>query len=608
MNESFTATPQEEAANTASTASGTTANTGSRTYSVTVPSDVTDVNIALFDADNVTTTGENTTFKSASPINTGNVAIETVNGAAVGSAGTTNTYQVNDVKPVNGLVTFTIDSTTAGVDAVPVVYSDTVNDDSNALEFTTTPTATATQEPREDFGVGGRKNWVAQEAALGTVAGDIRELNTRIDYYTVDTTGNDNVADVTVYYDSNDVFQYQGVGISMADFERIAGTDAIVSTSYNPSPEGVSTHNVTTAAVTAPTNAKATVSDLDADGTRDDATITWTASTSEGVVYDVRRSTVDTTCDNADTLVADNVSGTSTTVLNNPNDADTVFCVYAQDPNTGASSAAAPTAQTTLPGSADTAGPQSDEYTAVTTDSGFDNEGDTGDVWRIVFNEAVQVEAGDAIRVLDGTDATQAGTEEQYQIVCGTNATCATNASASTIGGTSYEAGRILTVTLTTVLAPVATVTGGNNRLDYPAFIINSAGITDSNGNSWDLAGSADRTLEVDEAAPVITAAAGDESANTLTVTYSEAVRCLDNADSRSQFVWDDATANVSPTAVTCNGTTTVVLTFAAGELLDADDTGALTYTQSAIATNRVQGLDGRDATSPDTEAATVAA
>lgn len=111
-----------------------------------------------------------------------------------------------------------------------------------------------------------------------------------------------------------------------------------------------------------------------------------------------------------------------------------------------------------------------------------------------------------------------------------------------------------------------------------------------------------------DTTPPDITSAAGVASANTLTVTYSEAVMC--GAGAASQFSYQDATvAAASPTTVVCDGTSSVVLTFAAGELVAADN-GIVTYTDdnaAALDVNDVQDASGNQAVTPESNATTIA-
>lgn len=265
------------------------------------------------------------------------------------------------------------------------------------------------------------------------------------------------------------------------------------------------------------------------------------------------------------------------------------------DGDTGAFTADAGNEASTNPG-ADTTGPVVD-YSALVQDGSFPGDVNTGDQLRFIFDEAITVQNGDAIRLLEGADGTQAGTEERYTLTNGGNTTFALNTAPVVIGGQSYPANTILTVTAGAI-TPDATVTGGDNTLSVPAYVLNQSGLTDTAGNQWDVAGS-DRAVNADAAAPDMTAAVADEATETVTVTYSAPVDCANTAAVRAQYSYTDATT-VTPTAIDCNGTT-VTLTFAAL----ANATGSLTYTESATDLNvRVRGLNGLEAASPETQAA----
>ncbi len=127
------------------TASGTaTDNTGRRAYSVTLSSDVTDVNIALVPAGNVSVDADG--IVSFADVNSDNVAdvladgtgvsIEFVNGSLnVTAAGSAGDAQVKDVaKQADGSVTFTVDSVETD-EIIPVVYNDTTSDATNGLDL-----------------------------------------------------------------------------------------------------------------------------------------------------------------------------------------------------------------------------------------------------------------------------------------------------------------------------------------------------------------------------------------------------------------------------------------------------------------------------------------
>lgn len=84
-------------------------------------------------------------------------------------------------------------------------------------------------------------------------------------------------ATATYYWDNNDTFQYQGVGITQAQFESMISAGDVLAVSCNPDAAGVSVFSVTTDA--APTAARApTAGVVNADGdlTANDVRVTYT--------------------------------------------------------------------------------------------------------------------------------------------------------------------------------------------------------------------------------------------------------------------------------------------------------------------------------------------
>jgi putative cell wall-binding protein len=579
--------------------------TVTRQYSASVPSG-TVVSIRLFSATDITNTGGTYTFLDA---DSDNLADQTANAGritVVNGVAQTAAQQIDDITS-GGTVTFTIGvnaSTAANV--IPVVWADptAANGGNNRLNLTVPTTGNANPKtPSETFGVGGRTNFVPGEATLATHTATVTGVDLATDFFTA-SGGTPNPA--TYYYDSNDIFQRSGAGITMAQFEGILSVGDVITAAYNPDASGVSTFNMTTdSGPAAPTGVSGTVGNFDGGTTNNDVRVTYTKSTTEGATQTIRRVTIDGTgaddCTETGTTVATgHTSGTFTD--NNPANGTYNYCVKAVQGSGSVTSSSADvaTGNQVVPGAADTAAPTT-FYVATTTDSGFANEGDSGDVMRFIFNEPVDVQTGDKIRLLDGSNATVDAGEEQFDITNGTGSTWSLNTTGVSIGGTSYAAGRVLTISLTANPTPIATVTGGNNRLDWPATVFNQSGIQDLAGNNWDFT-TTDRLVNLDTVTPAINTATGSQGANQLTLTYNTLVACTNDAATRAQFVYKTA----NPTAITCNNTATVVLTFAGGVVLDADDASTLTYTQSATTSVRIQGLNGRDAQSPQTTGAVV--
>src|SRR3546814_14964041 len=81
----------------------------------------------------------------------------------------------------------------------------------------------------------------------------------------------------TYYWDSNDTFQYQGVGITQDQFESMISAADVMAVSYNPDPAGVSVFNITTYAAPPAVGApQVAVLNLDGGATANDARVTYT--------------------------------------------------------------------------------------------------------------------------------------------------------------------------------------------------------------------------------------------------------------------------------------------------------------------------------------------
>src|SRR3546814_19506777 len=99
----------------------------------------------------------------------------------------------------------------------------------------------------------------------------------------------------TYYWDSNDTFQYQGVGITQDQFESMISAADVMAVSYNPDPAGVSVFNITTepapTAVGAPT---VDVLNLDGGAPANDSRVTYNRPPTHpsGATYTPTRTTV----------------------------------------------------------------------------------------------------------------------------------------------------------------------------------------------------------------------------------------------------------------------------------------------------------------------------
>lgn len=136
--------------------------------------------------------------------------------------------------------------------------------------------------------------------------------------------------------------------------------------------------------------------------------------------------------------------------------------------------------------SADATKPLSQDI-RIKTSAGFAGLLDTLDVFTIAYNEVVATPAaGSKIRLTDA-DGTVA------DVICGTNATCVVSLASTTIGGTAYPTGQVITVTMTA--DPTIVTAGTAAGLAIPSTVVDSAGFTDTAGNIWDIANSPDKTL-----------------------------------------------------------------------------------------------------------------
>jgi hypothetical protein len=574
------------ATNQTFTVTGATAAQGfgaaaARTCSVTVPSG-TVVDLVLVPTEDITVSGNTVTFADPDsdelfePAATGGTIIA-VNGAPQSAD------QVNDVTS-GGTITVTIQGDTTD-DVTLLVFADPVSGDELLNLTNATPDNANPKTPTEQFGIGCRTFFTPPEATLGMhSSADSDVVNRDLDFF-VDTTANE-----TYFWDANDVFQFQGIGLTQVQFEGVLSSnpdDDDIDVTYNPDAAGVSTFNITNDDVGTPTGVTATVVNLDSGATINDLRVSFTPDFTNGpaTVFDI---VADTTADDditaADTVLANNVvctpapaTGQCTFTFNNVPNGTYNIIVRAENPPTTQTSGEALSADVTVPGTPDTAGPLAID-TVITTNAGLGGTLDTGDVFKVVFNEALGAPvAGDSIRATDNDGAT----DTIADFVNGTNATFALNAAAETVNGVSRPAGTVLTVTLTA--APTTVQAGLVAGLQIPATITDQSGTADAVGNLWSIA-AANQDLVIDQdaddaqnnsldAAPATFVAGGTDTVQTFTA--NEDIDCA-----------SVATADVTITAsienivsVTCDAATDVITVTLDNEL-DAGETVALEANQ----------------------------
>lgn len=461
-----------------------------RLYEVTGLQAGTSYTIQLFPAANVqgTTTRTFTEAGATDTADDGTVSadVTVVNGIAVGGGADDNFV----AQPVNGAFAFTIDGSAVET-VVPVVFRDADADGKVDLKADNTPVAT------EPFGVGGATRYVPAEAASGTGPFTVTAITAERDAF---TSGG-----LTYYMDANDLYRFNGSSITKAQFDSMLSVGDAGTVTYNSDPAGVSTFNMTTDDVDAPAAPTIAVVD-DGPGTNvDDARITYTrpATNSPGVTYSLQRATVDdgvdNTCGSIDDMAgtfanvpsATQAAGTGSGVFvfsdDNVANGCYTYRIRATSPvSLNTADSAAPAAKP-IPPAADTSAPIS-TFAQRTTNAGT-AAFDSGDVVKIVFNEAMSTPAGGwFLRLTDG-DGTVAD-------MTATNATAALNGAPEVVNAVARPAGTVLTITLsappTTYLAFAGTTAG----LQAPATVADRSGVVDVSGNAWSLLLSSDVTVE----------------------------------------------------------------------------------------------------------------
>jgi hypothetical protein len=263
-------------------------------------------------------------------------------------------------------------------------------------------------------------------------------------------------------------------------------------------------------------------------------------------------------------------TGQCTLTFNNAPNGTYDILVRAENPPTTQTSGTADSADVTVPGTPDTTGPLAVD-TVITTNAGLGGTLDTGDVFKVVFNEALGAPvAGDSIRATDNDGAT----DTIADFVNGTNATFALNAAAETVNGLSRPAGTVLTVTLTA--APTTVQAGLVAGLQIPATITDQSGTADAIGNLWSIA-AANQDLVIDQDADDISTNTLDATPATFvtggtdiapTFTANEAIDCASVA--AADFTITASIENI--VNVACDQATSVITVTLDNEL-DAGET-----------------------------------
>lgn len=563
------------------------------------------VDVALVNSSAITTTNGVISFADTDGVGGAgnNQADITESGARIVNVNGTNTASVqrlDDVVATIGTISVTFGGA-AGSDVTVVVFADPRTTDTvagnNQLDLN------AANQPTELFGAGCRTLFVPAAAAFGMSVQNVVTVDAASDLFVGGNQTADPTDDRTFRFDANDTFQLQGVGITQAQFEAILSAGDLVTVNFNPDAAGVSIFNITTdsgnAAPAAPTAAAV---NLDGEATINDVTVTFTvpAGTNPGTTFTLQQATaavgVNGVCGGGDDVVGTftTVPATSTTsangtrtftVMDQPNGCF-VFRVVSTNPASGVASPSDNSDSVAVPGTAASNPAPLAIDTVVTANAGLLGTFDTGDVFKIGFNEALAVPtAGDIIRATDG-DGTVA------DFVNGTNAAFTLNAAAETVNGASRPANTVLTVTLTA--SPTVVTAGGTVGLQIPATITDQSGTTDAAGASFSVTnGGQDLLIDQDAAdsttgvAPVtatnnMTSAVATGGTNNLTVTFGAPVQCASVATTDFTFTETDGTV-FTPTSVACTGTDDATLVFLFPGTAFTNETGNVVVTGSAV-------------------------
>lgn len=454
-----------------------------RAYTATLTAPAGCVDFAFVDA---ATYPINGTFADAAPNDakadlSGAATFASFNGAAYGGA-----YVDCYFMPTGGTVSFTVSSFVPDAFVRPVAFRDT--NGNNALDLD------GADQPLEMVGVGGSVAFVPAEGNVGSQT---------VVVGTVDTVGNtftNSFGTASFRYDTSDVFQYGGLGISIAQFEQVLSSGDTVFVNYIPNSIGTSTFNVTNDVGRAAPSVIASVGTFDGGSTQNDigVQIVEPASNVNGLAYSVQRATLTGTlpCSTSSGAYAQITTITIPTGSNvvtyvDANRLSGTYCyrVGVTNPVTGITAFGYSNAATIAnpPTPVDQAGAPTSVDARVTTNVSSTTLLNSGDVVKIAFSEAMSpAAAGATIRAQDA-DGTVA------DLICETNATCTLNTSAETLGGVSRAPQTVLTVRLTA--NPIIVANGTAATLRIPATVTDRAAITDLAGNAWNLAGSPDVVL-----------------------------------------------------------------------------------------------------------------
>jgi hypothetical protein len=463
-----------------------------RDYTVSGLVEGVEYRITLVAAGNVRDEGGITRFTDTDDDNLAEVGrytsdITTVNGESVArSDGGPSAPSTTTATPENGQITFTIDGD--GEDSVvPVVYTN--GGKSPRLELA------SDDRPIEAFGLGGVTTYTipAAETSADGEDGVVISLSEKAatGTFVVDTEA-DGGGDLRYAYDGNDTYRVEGTLVPQEDFlAELSRGDTVEVGAYSADASGNSQFDIAEDTPTRPATAAEKGEDEQGG---DDITVTVTPGTpSDVAAYDsfvIERAPV-TGALNQDEMRTGTV-GTFETIATPAasTDADPEAegfqyvdrnvpegsyryraagvidgdqSAFGVDPNNETSDP---------PPASDSTGPVADDA-VVSADQAPTGTTSGGDSFRITFNEALATPpSGALIRVRAQVSDTETQTFDFRN---------QDNSLFSRSGST-------LTVTLGPDVDP----------LRYPLTIVAQAGITDTNGNNWNLSGSSDLVIDVE--------------------------------------------------------------------------------------------------------------
>ena len=501
-----------------------------RQYVASGLEDGTTYKIALFPAANVITSGDTVLFVDADGAGGPGTSPNRADGVGATGAdilvvnGTANSAAVASAQATDGVITFTVDGDNVEETVIPVVWLDH-GPHVNQLDLVVPGSANSNpKEPSEAFGIGGAITYVPEEAAAGThTSATVVNAYPAVNYFTTSGDTQHPGISETFYYDQDDVFQYQpgadpASGITLSAFESMLSRGDVVSVSYEPEPQDVSTFTVTSdAAPTAPAISSIAVKNLDGDPSANDVEVTFTppATNADGVTYQLQRGNAglgpDNTCRGGDdtepaqfphvsAVIKTNSDGSRTFTSSNLAGGCYDFRIFARNPvsETGAEgtswiAGSVSGGNGVLITGGDVTGPLS-EYMDQSNGAGaVVGTLDNGDTITIAFNEAILAEdaspfVGDSITFTDG-DGTV------VRVTCGGGtATCSLNTQIVLVGGALRQPGTVFTIMLTQDPTPVDP--GTVSDLAIATGVASShSGVTDTSNNAWNISGSPDKSL-----------------------------------------------------------------------------------------------------------------